>query len=234
MIEKGYIIKIVSFRINENKSKLGYFLKTGKDEIIDYDTFIKKQSEKSKMKLSTKSSLEKQGYKNLDKYIYSDYEYDSTKENHTECENNTNIVKKSEDNAFCNKDEIKKFNELLESKNNDTLKYHKSWKECINKYGYEFLSKFLKYEYDEIIYKKLYNIKDQQLLANTFMKNIDIYINSYKKELEILKTQNEISTARGIAQLEEMNELGIDFDYFKTTKNLKNKKRSIEDILNNL
>lgn len=79
LIDKGYIINLVSFRINSSFSKLGYFINLGDStkHVVDYESFIRKITNSTKMTLSTRENLERQGYKKLDKFIFLDIFYDS-------------------------------------------------------------------------------------------------------------------------------------------------------------
>lgn len=83
LIEKGYIKKVAAYYFEKKDgtkgiSKLGYFLKTDKNEVADdeYYSFVKNEINKYNenhnniMKLATEEYLKKCKYKNLDKYIY--------------------------------------------------------------------------------------------------------------------------------------------------------------------
>lgn len=184
LLEKGFIKKIVTYRIDENTSKLGYFLRTGKDEVVDYDGFIKSQLLKTHMKLSTKNSLIKQGYKNLDKYICSDSKYVET------------------DKLEENQDEFaKKFNELMKS--HEGFNNNKRLKEAINVYGYENLYHFFISYQDHI-----YNVpaQDEVHRANIFMKN------KFDKLIQEFITQQEIRESKTNIQDQDNVEI-IDTDY---------------------
>lgn len=83
LIEKGYIKKVAAYYFEKKDgtkgiSKLGYFLKTDKNEVNEneYFDFVKGEINKYNenhsniMKLATEEYLKKCKYKNLDKYIY--------------------------------------------------------------------------------------------------------------------------------------------------------------------
>lgn len=83
LIEKGYIKKVAAYYFEKKDgtkgiSKLGYFLKTDKNEVNEneYFDFVKEEINKynenhsNMMKLATEEYLKKCKYKNLDKYIY--------------------------------------------------------------------------------------------------------------------------------------------------------------------
>lgn len=83
LIEKGYIKKVAAYYFEKKDgtkgiSKLGYFLKTDKNEVDEneYFDFVKNEINKynenhsNVMKLATEEYLKKCKYKNLDKYIY--------------------------------------------------------------------------------------------------------------------------------------------------------------------
>ena len=91
LIEKGYIRKVAAYYFEKKDgtkgiSKLGYFLRTDKNEVgeNEYFEFIKEEINKynenhsNMMKLATEEYLKKCKYKNLDKYIYYRHQEDDT------------------------------------------------------------------------------------------------------------------------------------------------------------
>ncbi len=91
LIEKGYIKKVAAYYFEKKDgtkgiSKLGYFLKTDKNEVNEneYFDFVKGEINKYNenhsniMKLATEEYLKKCKYKNLDKYIYYVHQEDDT------------------------------------------------------------------------------------------------------------------------------------------------------------
>lgn len=175
LLEKGYILKIAAYRTSNNKkSTLGYFIKTRKEEVVDYDLFVKDEIEKTGMTLATKSSLQKQNYKNLEKYIYSDYEYKAEKEtvNEVEIESESKTI----DVAY-----KVKLEKLLNENYPGFINY-KKLKEYVEKYGYEKMFDFFLDNYTE---HQIYSINanDDFHRANIFYKNkIDNLFDKFLEE----------------------------------------------------
>nr|WP_294575294.1 hypothetical protein [uncultured Romboutsia sp.] len=91
LIEKGYIKKVAAYYFEKKDgtkgiSKLGYFLKTDKNEVNEneYFDFVKGEINKynenhnNMMKLATEEYLKKCKYKNLNKYLYYRHQEDDT------------------------------------------------------------------------------------------------------------------------------------------------------------
>ena len=207
LIEKGYIRKVAAYYFEKKDgtkgiSKLGYFLKTDKNEVGDdeYFEFIKEEINKynenhsNMMKLATEEYLKKCKYKNLDKYIYYVHQEDDTVKE----ENSKQVQAVEEVEPVVETEEVvvKEIEVVEETKPNETIQ-----EEVVDKTldpGVTIEETFKNiFELDYIKNKKLKWLKDsiEELISkanecglnkNDYCKMLNDWIFSYKKLVEDL------------------------------------------------
>ena len=204
LIEKGYIKKVAAYYFEKKDgtkgiSKLGYFLKTDKNEVGDdeYFDFVKNEINKynenhsNMMKLATEEYLKKCKYKNLDKYIYYVHQEESTVK-----EENSKQVQAVEPVVETEEVVVKEIEVVEETKPNETIQ-----EEVVDKTldpGVTIEETFKNiFELDYIKNEKLKWLKDsiEELISkaneyglnkNDYCKMLNDWIFSYKKLVEDL------------------------------------------------
>lgn len=197
LIEKGYIKKVAAYYFEKKDgtkgiSKLGYFLKTDKNEVGDdeYFDFVKNEINKynenhsNMMKLATEDYLKKCKYKNLDKYIYYVHQEESTvKEENSKQVQAVEPVVKTEEVV----EETKQNETIQEEVVNKTLDTGASIEETFkNIFELDYIKneklKWLKDSIEELISKA----NECGLNKNDYCKMLNDWIFSYKKLVEDL------------------------------------------------
>lgn len=197
LIEKGYIKKVAAYYFEKKDgtkgiSKLGYFLKTDKNEVNEneYFDFVKGEINKYNenhsniMKLATEEYLKKCKYKNLDKYIYYRHQDDDTvKEENSKQVQAVEPVVKTEEVV----EETKQNETIQEEVVNKTLDTGASIEETFkNIFELDYIKneklKWLKDSIEELISKA----NECGLNKNDYCKMLNDWIFSYKKLVEDL------------------------------------------------
>lgn len=197
LIEKGYIKKVAAYYFEKKDgtkgiSKLGYFLKTDKNEVDEneYFDFVKNEINKYNenhsniMKLATEEYLKKCKYKNLDKYIYYRHQDDDTvKEENSKQVQAVEPVVKTEEVV----EETKQNETIQEEVVNKTLDTGASIEETFkNIFELDYIKneklKWLKDSIEELISKA----NECGLNKNDYCKMLNDWIFSYKKLVEDL------------------------------------------------
>lgn len=197
LIEKGYIKKVAAYYFEKKDgtkgiSKLGYFLKTDKNEVNEneYFDFVKGEINKYNenhsniMKLATEDYLKKCKYKNLDKYIYYRHQDDDTvKEENSKQVQAVEPVVKTEEVV----EETKQNETIQEEVVNKTLDTGASIEETFkNIFELDYIKneklKWLKDSIEELISKA----NECGLNKNDYCKMLNDWIFSYKKLVEDL------------------------------------------------
>ncbi len=243
LIEKNYIKKIVVFYFYKEdedkigKSSLGYFIKTGQNEVDDdlYNQFVFNQIENynnthsNKMALANMEYLKKCKYKNLDKYIVRVNKVEKTNElleGLVNDESNEKIVSDEVNNVKTEKDIINLCKEIIGERSN--LKIFKSSYKKIKSLNREYT--------DDIIYKTILWEKDNITYlcdrCSTDIHKINTIFKFIRENIDdIIKIVNRDKEESNISY--DCEEIYDDILFNKVNNKVK-KRRTITDIINNL
>ena len=195
LIEKGYIKKVAAYYFEKKDgtkgiSKLGYFLKTDKNEVNEneYFDFVKGEINKYNenhsniMKLATEEYLKKCKYKNLDKYIYYRHQDDDTvkEENSKQVQAVEPVVKTEE--VVVEETEI--VEEVITEETIECIQQD----ETIQEEVYE-VDLYKKYTTDQTDYKLNFEMLLDSEYPHFKVKKLDEYINEfgYKTMYKVFK-----------------------------------------------